>query len=82
MVFVFRSLPHAKLLCVHRHFAVSQALANDFLYHASNRAAEVTMYGDGGVVLEGYDRVAAGVTAVSTWINKNSNDNVISAMRN
>ncbi len=81
---VFASLPaHAKFLLspVHRHFTVSQALATELLYCVNNRAAEVTMYGDGGVAHEGYDRVAAtNVAAVSTWINRNSNDNVISAL--
>jgi hypothetical protein len=80
---VFSSLPRdAKFLCVHRQFVVSQALSNDFLYLAKNRAAEVTMYGDGGVVLEGYGLVAASVTAVSTWIHRNMNQNTISAMGN
>jgi hypothetical protein len=76
------SLPRsAKFICVHRHFAFSTNLSADALYLVKNRAAEVTMYGDGGLVLEGYDRVAASVTAVNTWINKNRNsDNAISAM--
>jgi hypothetical protein len=39
------------------------------------------MYEEGGSILEDYDRVAASVTAVSIWINRNKNDNVILAMR-
>jgi hypothetical protein len=79
---VLSSLPQrAKFLSVHRHFTISQALATECLYQATNRAAEVTVYGAGGVALEGYSRVAATVTAVSLWINKNSNDNVILALK-
>jgi hypothetical protein len=79
---VFTSLPkNGKYISVHRHFTVSQALAPECLYQVTNRAAEVTVYGDGGVALEGYNRVAATVTAVSVWINKNSIDNVISALK-
>jgi hypothetical protein len=37
------------------------------------------MYGEGGVVLEAYNRVAATVTAVSVWVNRNKNNHVISA---
>jgi hypothetical protein len=76
------SLPvSAKFICVHRHFTVSQGFAPELLYQASNRAAEVTMYEEGGSILEDYDRVADSVTAVSIWTNRNKNDNVISAMR-
>jgi hypothetical protein len=40
------------------------------------------MYGEGGSIREDYERVAATVTAVSIWINRNKNDKVISGMRN
>jgi hypothetical protein len=52
------SLPvSAKFHCVRRHFTVSQGFAHELLYQANNRAAEVTMYGDGGSINEDYDGV-------------------------
>jgi hypothetical protein len=80
---ILTSLPiSAKFICVHRQFTVSQGFAHEFLHLASNRAAEVTMYGEGGVVLEEYNGVAATVTGVSVWVNRNKNNHVISAMDN
>jgi hypothetical protein len=80
---ILTSLPiSAKFISVHRQFTVSQGFAHEFLHLASNRAAEVTMYEEGGVVLENYNRVAATVTAVSVWVNRNKNNHVISAMDN
>jgi hypothetical protein len=80
---ILTSLPvSAKFICVRRHFTVSQGFARELLYQANNRAAEESMYGEGGNMHEDYDGVAATATAVSIWINRNKNDKVISAMRN
>jgi hypothetical protein len=80
---ILTSLPvSAKFISVHRHFTVSQGFAHELLYQANNRAAEVTMYGEIGSIHEDYNRVAATVTAVSIWINRNKKDKVISAIRN
>jgi hypothetical protein len=38
------------------------------------------MYGEIGSIHEDYNRVAATVTAVSIWINRNKKDKVISAI--
>jgi hypothetical protein len=78
---ILTSLPYLRSLYPSIATSLLQGFAHELLYQANNRAAENHVR-EIGSIHEDYNRVAATVTAVSIWINRNKKDKVISAIRN